>query len=96
MTGNKDLFKTLVGLGAELVSLHLMESPRLDNFITRFPVSGSQVVAGVRYEDSKGRVYINSEQYVEGVPPESVGLHHRRLSGLQQMAQGPQGPDPQL
>ena len=70
LTGNKDLFKTLVGLGAELVSLHLMESPRLDNFITRFPVSGSQVVAGVRYEDSKGRVYINSEQYVEGVPPE--------------------------
>ena len=25
---------------------------------------------GVRYEDSQGRVYINSEQYFEGIPPE--------------------------
>lgn len=49
LTGNKDLFKDLVGLGNELVSLHLMESPRLGTFITRFPVSGSQVVEGVRY-----------------------------------------------
>ena len=70
LTGNKALFAALVGLGAELVSLHLMESPRLDNFITRFLVSGSQVVEGVRYEDSARRVYINSEQYFEGVPPE--------------------------
>jgi predicted helicase len=69
LTGNKDLFKALVGLGAELVSIHLMESPRLETFITRFPVSGSQVVEGVRYEDSARRVYINSEQYFEGVPP---------------------------
>ena len=70
LTGNKALFTALVGLGAELVSLHLMESPRLETFITRFPVSGSQVVEGVRYEDSARRVYINSEQYFEGIPPE--------------------------
>ncbi|MDP2046366.1 MAG: type ISP restriction/modification enzyme, partial [Deltaproteobacteria bacterium] len=70
LTGNKALFKALVGLGAEMVFLHLMESPRLESFITRFPVSGSQVVEGVRYEDSARRVYINSEQYFEGIPPE--------------------------
>ena len=70
LTGNKALFAALVGLGAELVALHLMESPRLETFITRFPVSGSQVVEGVRYEDSQGRVYINSEQYFEGITPE--------------------------
>jgi len=70
MTCNKALFKALVGQGAELVSLHLMESPQLENLITRFPVSGSQVVEGVRYEDNARRVYINSEQYFEGVPPE--------------------------
>ncbi len=80
LTGNKTLFKALVGLGAELVSLHLMESPRLETFITRFPVSGSQVVEGVRYVippgpplgkgGGNGRVYINSEQYFEGVPPD--------------------------
>jgi len=70
LTGDKVLFVALVGLGAELVSLHLMESPHLENLITRFPVPGSQVVEGVRYEDSARRVYINSEQYFEGVPPD--------------------------
>lgn len=70
LTGNKTLFAALVGKGAELASLHLMESPRLESFITRFAVSGSQVVEGVRYEDSQGRVYINSEQYFEGVSHE--------------------------
>lgn len=70
LTGNKALFKVLVGLGAELVSLHLMESPRLETLITRFHVSGSQEVEWVRYEDSARRVYINSEQYFEGIPPD--------------------------
>ncbi len=68
LTGNKALFAALVGFGAELVSLHLMESPRLETFVTRFPVPGSQTVEGVRYDDS--RVYINQEQYFEGVPSE--------------------------
>ncbi len=54
LTGNKALFAALVGLGADLISLHLMESPRLETFLTRFPVSGSQAVAGIRYEDSHG------------------------------------------
>jgi len=80
LTGNKALFAALVGKGAELVSFHLMESPRLETFITRFPVSGSLVVEGVRYVippgpplekgGGNGRVYINSEQYFEGIPPE--------------------------
>jgi hypothetical protein len=70
LTGNKDLFKALAGLGAELVSLHLMESPRLGTLITKFPVPGSQRVEEVRYQDTARRVYINSEQYFEGVPPE--------------------------
>jgi hypothetical protein len=70
LTGNKALFATLVGLGSELVSLHLLESPRLETFITRFPVSGSQIVEEVRYQDTARRVYINSEQYFEGIPPE--------------------------
>jgi predicted helicase len=70
LTGNKGLFAALVSLGAELVSLHLMESPYLEKLITRFPVPGSRVVEGVRFQESARRVYINSEQYFEGVPPE--------------------------
>jgi hypothetical protein len=57
-------------MGVELVSLHLMVSPRLEKLLTSFPIPGSQVVEGVRYVDSAGRVYINSEQYFEGIPPE--------------------------
>ncbi len=70
LTGNKALFKALASLGAELVSLHLMESPRLETFLTRYPVSGSLVVEGVHYDEKHGRVYINSEQYFEGIPPD--------------------------
>jgi predicted helicase len=73
LTGNKALFANLVSLGSELVSLHLMESPRLDTFITSFTVPGSQVVEGVRYEEGTRRVYINSEQYFEGVPSKVWG-----------------------
>jgi predicted helicase len=74
LTSNKALFAALVSLGAELASLHLMESPALDKLITRFPVAGSQVVEEVHYLDSARRVYINSEQYFEGVPPDVWGF----------------------
>jgi predicted helicase len=70
LTGNKALFAALVCLGAALISLHLLDSPRLENLLTRFPVPGSQAVTGVRYDDNSRRVYLNAEQYFEGVPPE--------------------------
>ncbi|RLA92692.1 MAG: N-6 DNA methylase, partial [Deltaproteobacteria bacterium] len=60
--------------GEELVSLHLMESPKLNQLITGFPVPGSNEVEKVRYaephEDVPGRVYINKTQYFEGIEPE--------------------------
>ncbi|MEW6660119.1 MAG: type ISP restriction/modification enzyme [Thermodesulfobacteriota bacterium] len=71
LTGNKALFAVLVGLGAELVTLHLLESPALDRLITRFPVVGSQVVDKVHYDEKNGRVYINPDQYFEGVPSDA-------------------------
>ena len=71
LTGNKTLFAALVGLGAELVALHLLESPALDRLITRFPVAGSQVVDKVHYDEKKRRVFINPDQYFEGVPPDA-------------------------
>ncbi|MBM4273173.1 MAG: DNA methyltransferase [Deltaproteobacteria bacterium] len=71
LTGNKSLFAALVGLGAELTALHLLESPALDKLITRFPVAGSQVVDKVHYDEKHGRVYINADQYFDGVPPDA-------------------------
>jgi len=70
LTSDKELFKSLAAKGAELVSLHLMESPALDSFITSYPVGGSHVVKKVRYEETTQRVYINDSQYFGGMPPE--------------------------
>ena len=43
-----------------------MKSPALDNFITTFPVAGSNLVEKVGYE--KKRMWINDRQYFGGVP----------------------------
>ncbi len=44
LTSNVNLFRSLCGLGAELVALHLLESPVLQNPIARYPVKGSNVI----------------------------------------------------
>ena len=75
LTSNKELFMALVAKGAELVSLHLMESPLLNNLITRYPVAGSNTVEKVSYDDNNQRVYVNKTQYFEGVPPEVWDFH---------------------
>lgn len=83
LTSDRRLFAALVEKGAELVALHLMESPALETPITRYPVLGSDVVEKVRYlephkeqgEEIPGRVYINKEQYFEGIAPEVWDFH---------------------
>ncbi len=75
LTSDKELFKTLAEKGAELVSLHLMESLSLNSFITRYPVRGSNMVEKVAHDEASGRVYINKQQYFEGVPPEVWDFH---------------------
>jgi hypothetical protein len=44
-----------------------MESPMLHNLITKYPVPGSNLVERVGYDENTQRVYINKEQYFEGV-----------------------------
>lgn len=68
LTSNVKLFRALAGKGAELVALHLMESPKLSDFITEFPAKGSNEVEKVQYTDKDKRVWINTEQYFSGVP----------------------------
>ena len=58
-------FRDLVELGEELRQLHLMEDLPSKTGIT-FPVAGSLQVDCYRWQDY--RVYINAEQYFEGVP----------------------------
>ena len=59
-------FKELVKIGAELRSLHLLESPKVNKFITTYPVTGSDTVEKLIYKD--GNVYINKDQYFGNVP----------------------------
>jgi predicted helicase len=70
LTSDKELFKKLVEKGAELVSLHLMESPVLNNFVTKYPIPGSNMLEKVNYDENTHRVYINKTQYFEGIPAE--------------------------
>ena len=64
----KDLtqFNKLVKLGRELRGLHLLESPKVSQFITTYPIAGEDEVEQVAYKD--GKVFINKEQYFGGVP----------------------------
>lgn len=64
---DKETFKELVKLGRELRELHLLESPKVNKFITTYPVAGSDTVEK-KPEYKDGRVYINSEQYFGNVP----------------------------
>ena len=69
LTSDRDLFKTLCKLGSELVSLHLMESPELENLITEFKGEGDNVVAAIGKNSYKdGKLKINRTQYLEGIP----------------------------
>ncbi len=69
LTSDFGLFQALADKGKELVDLHLLESPVLENCVTKFDVPGSNLVEGIRYDEAHGRVYINKEQYFEGVEP---------------------------
>ena len=75
LTSDRDLFFRLAASGGELVTLHLMESPKLNDPITEFPVKGTQVVEKVRYNDEDGQVWINPTQYFGGVPQAVWDFH---------------------
>ncbi len=73
LTSSVTLFRALCALGGELVALHLLESPKLESPIARYPVKGSNLVdkgfpiyvapaerePGTWKSLKEGRVYIN-------------------------------------
>ena len=82
LTGDRSLFAALAVLGKRLTSLHLMESDGDD--APSFPRVGDNRVDRVRYvppsNGAPGRVFINRDQYFEGVTPETwefaIGGYH--------------------
>jgi len=63
---NAEGFRKLVALGKELRELHLLESPKVNKFVTTYQVAGSDLVEKVIYKDSN--VFINKDQYFGNVP----------------------------
>ena len=73
-------FWSLAKLGSELRQIHLLESPLLDNIITAYPNDGDNIVTRkinkndfelVGWVDKSvptGRVWVNDQQYFNGVP----------------------------
>jgi predicted helicase len=71
-----ELFSKLTKIGAELISLHLMKSDKLDNLITEFKGEGDNVVAAIGKNSYKdGILRINKTQYFEGIPEEVYNFY---------------------
>ena len=77
-TKDKSLFKKLAEYGKRLADLHLMQSPELDSPAAKFqgtPACAEQSAAGrgnkrvdkIKYDKENERVYINNDQYFEGL-----------------------------
>lgn len=65
---DKNTFFKLLKLGRELRGLHLLESPKVTNFITTFPVDGVNVVEQKYPKFVAGKVFLNETQYFGNVP----------------------------
>jgi predicted helicase len=76
-------FKNLSELGKELVELHLLKHSSLSETEIGFPVSGSNTVEKVSYDEENRRVYFNKAQYFEGV---SKAVWEYQIGGYQVMA----------
>jgi len=74
-----ETFWQLVKLGGEIRQIHLLESDKITHFITSYPKDGDNMVTrkmtrtNIGWETTNegktiGRVWINDQQYFEGVP----------------------------
>lgn len=70
-------FSDLVQIGRKLRSIHLLESPEVNKFITSYPVSGDNIVIKkIFFEgNEEGKVWINSNQYFGDVPRTAWDLY---------------------
>jgi len=79
-TKDKSLFKKLAEYGKGLADLHLMRSPELDSPGVKFQGTGDKRVDKIKYDKEGKRVYINKDQYFEGLE-ENVWQY--RIGGYQ-------------
>ncbi len=63
---NADYFFKIKVLGKQIREIHLLEGPKVNEFITSYPITGNNEVEKTEYKDNK--VYINRTQYFDNVP----------------------------
>ncbi|MEH6892215.1 type ISP restriction/modification enzyme [Bacillus sp. JJ864] len=74
---NKKFFWDMVKLGSSLRELHLMETTKIEELITRYPNDGNNQIIRkivkndweiIDQEKQLGRIWINEDQYFENIP----------------------------
>jgi len=74
---NTETFWQLVKLGGEIRQLHLLESPKVEDYITTYPKDGNNTITTkiaqkdwelFDAENQLGRIWINEEQYFDNIP----------------------------
>ena len=74
---DKNTFWQLVKLGGEITQIHLLESPKVEEYITSYPKDGSNKITtkiGKKdwelfdKEKQLGRIWINEDQYFDNIP----------------------------
>ncbi len=74
---DKNTYWQLVKLGGELRQIHLLESPKVEQFITSYPIDGNNIIAAeigkkdweiINEEKQLGRIWINDKQYFDNIP----------------------------
>jgi len=72
-----ETFWQLVQLGGEIRNIHLLESPKVEDYITSYPKNGDNKITtkiGIKdwelfdTEKQLGRIWINEEQYFDNIP----------------------------
>lgn len=74
LTSSLELFRSLAKLGGELVALHLLESPKANEFITRFVGTGDNSIPK-KPTWKNNAIWINPAQRFEDVPEAVWNFH---------------------
>jgi predicted helicase len=72
-TKDYKVFSKMGEYGKRLVDLHLLRSPELDPPVAKFQGKGENRVEKLRYVEKENRVYINQNQYFEGISKDVWG-----------------------
>jgi Type ISP C-terminal specificity domain len=75
LPGSLDLFRDLARLGGDLVALHLMESPKLDRFLTTYAGPKNPEVGRVGWSDDTVRLNAVATKKGQPATPGTIGFH---------------------